>query len=83
MEYNIELLEVNDLASDMIVPIFVDSNGDWPGAVLAAARCDRAEVNIITGPGMYCVTVYSDDYDLYSSPWWAEQIQARRRYLGR
>lgn len=78
-----ESIEVIDLCSDMIVPVFVDQNGDWPGAVLAASKLERAEVNVITNGGLTAITVFSDNPDEYCSPWWAQQIGHRRHFLGR
>lgn len=64
-------------------PIEVGYNGDWPAAVLAAGKLDRAEVIVTTSGTLTGVCVYSDDPDVASSPWWASQIREVRRAYGR
>lgn len=78
-----EEIEINDLTSDMIIPVFVDMSGDWPGAVLAAAKLERAEVIIRVDRTSVGTCVFSDDDYEHSSPWWRAQIGHWRSYIGR
>ena len=70
MEY--ENIEVYDSASDNCVPIHVSKSGNWPEAILAAAKLPRVEIVVTEGWRDYGTVVYSDDPDVMSGRWWAD-----------
>lgn len=78
-----ESIEVYDPTQWLYRPVYVSIDGNWPGAVLAAAKLDRAEIIVVVGDCLSGTCVYSDDADIASSPWWAAQVRERRRFLGR
>jgi hypothetical protein len=78
-----DLIEVYDTKQETPFCVYVSIGADWNVAILAAAKCTSAEIVVTSDRTEDGLVVYSDEPGTYSSPFWADQVQERRRWLGR
>ena len=77
-----EYVEIYEQISDTPVPIFVGTFGNWEKAIEEAGKRPRVEILVVSERTGMVLVVYSDDGNVGSSSWWANEVRKARRFFG-
>jgi len=79
---NEEYVELYDTIAERPVPLFVGTFGNWEQAIEEAAKRPNIEIVVVSERSGLGLVVYSDNYTVHSSDWWATQVRKARQFYG-
>jgi hypothetical protein len=79
---NDEYVELFEIIPDKPVPYFIGTYANWEKGIEEAAKHPRIEICVYDHDTNTSLVVYSDDANMFSGGWWAEQVHNARRFYG-